>query len=442
VVTAWFAKYNWSAVTPHLDVRAREAWSAVIGGRRCDDLVGTVVDAFERVPPPYLAQIFGLPSSWSPWRRFSEFGLANPLLPGRAARYLADTLVPSVPLAAPGWVPQAWGWVLWHPTRIYQLPDQYRDPTAFPHEKWFFLNGVMTDDAVARLNAEYLTYLFHRPVTVIQNSTGGLGEDLLECALDKAALRTGEAATKAIPAIYDAMRDKSKTRVVLIAHSQGTIVAGVLLRFLEHLLLLQTPGGEAVVGARVEPYLDEMPLDPTDFAPPTADEIKKLELYCFANCSSRMTYLDRLNRRPWIESFANEYDLVARLGMTAPQAAKRHIRIDGPRYERVAAFGHFLNAHYLHAIDLAQKHRRRPGPARQDAAPFRLINNGGRSAVPRLYRYINGGSPARPPWEIDAPDPRTDDHRAEGRGAASGDGTAHPRRYADAAAMRTGEPAT
>ncbi len=112
-----------------------------------------------------------------------------------------------------------------------------------------------------RGTSPYLAYLFHRPGTVIQNSTGGLAEDLLECALDKAALRTGEAATKAIPAIYDAMLDKSKTRVVVIAHSQGTIIAGVLPRFLELLLRGEMPGGEAVEGARVEPYLGEMPLD-------------------------------------------------------------------------------------------------------------------------------------------------------------------------------------
>ena len=30
---------------------------------------------------------------------------------------------------------------------------------------------MMTDDHVAQINAAYLSHLFHRPITIIQNST-------------------------------------------------------------------------------------------------------------------------------------------------------------------------------------------------------------------------------------------------------------------------------
>ncbi len=382
----------------------------MVGGRPIEDLAGTVLDALYPFPPLNLFAVFGLPTSWAPWRRFSEFGIANLLRPTRTATYLADVLVPSVPLTAPSWLPPQLSWLTWHPTLLSQRPDHADNPTTFPQETWLFVNGIMTDNLMAQLNAAYLAYLFHRPVVVAQNSTGGLAEDLLECALDKAALRTGEAATKVFPAIYDAIRDPNKTRVVVIAHSQGTIIAGVVLRFLR--LVRESAAGARLAPAAeaaMEPeYLDDMPLNPADFEPPTDAEIGKLELYCLANCASQMRYLDAALRRPWIESFGNEYDLVARLGVLAPNPAERHIHIDGPRYVHPGAFGHFLNAHYLHDIDRVQKRGRRPGPRQQNAAPFTLVDPPAETLpeaqVPRLYRYLNGGAPAEPPW-VQAPTP-------------------------------------
>ena len=43
----------------------------------------------------------------------------------------------------------------------------------------------------------------------------------------------GEAATVAFPAIYDALKDPQKERVVVVAHSQGTLIAAVVLRLME-----------------------------------------------------------------------------------------------------------------------------------------------------------------------------------------------------------------
>jgi hypothetical protein len=68
-------------------------------------------------------------------------------------------------------------------------------------------------------------HLFRRPITIIQNSTDGLVEDLLECVAAKVAWRNGEAATKALHEIYRRLRDPQIERVVVIAHSQGTIIA-------------------------------------------------------------------------------------------------------------------------------------------------------------------------------------------------------------------------
>jgi hypothetical protein len=391
--------HNWAAMEERLPgVAMQRAWEDTVGGRELSDLLGGVSDALGIVPPAYAQSVFGSPRSWAPWRRFSEFGLLLPWRPLVAGRYLADVLMISVPLTAPAWLPAALTWPFWHPTVIDQRPDHEGSFASHPRERWFFINGIMTNAAVAQLNAAYLAFLFHRPITLIQNSTGGVVEDLVECALDKAFGQPGEAAAKAVPAIYDALKDPGKDRVVLVAHSQGTIIASVVLRFFSQ-LYSPTDQLPAMLSVEPDPALaEDMPLDPRDFDPLSDDEIAKLELYCFANCATRMPYLNRdfLGRpRPWIESFGNEHDVVARLGMLAPRPSERSVVIDGPRYARPDAWGHLLNEHYLRGIEDAQRPGRKRGPQVESADPFILLDadNQAGAGVPRLYRYLNGGAP-------------------------------------------------
>jgi hypothetical protein len=176
---------------------------------------------------------------------------------------------------------------------------------------------------------------------------------------------------------------------------------GVLLRFMTGLIRR----GEAAIGAAFSAEalpedvpLDEGPLDLADFAPLTLAEVSRLEVYCFANCCTSMRYLGHDGKRPipWIESFGNEFDIVARLGVLAPRPQRWDIEIDGPRYVWRGAWGHLLNECYLEGIDKAQKRGRLRGPRSLDAAPFALINETDfpEAAIPRIYHYINGGSPA------------------------------------------------
>jgi len=90
---------------------------------------------------------------------------------------------------------------------------------------------------------------------------------------------------------------------------------------------------------------------------------------------------------PWIESFGNEHDLVARLGMLAPRQRQRGIRIDGPVYRQKGAWGHLLNEHYLLAI---ADHL--SAPERVQNPYLRFADDGEESpATPRLYSYFAGG---------------------------------------------------
>src|SRR5512144_951077 len=157
----------------------------------------------------------------------------------------------------------------------------------------------MTNDSVAQLNAAYLASLFHRPLTLIQNSTDSLLIDLVECLLgrDWEFEQTfdwwdmTESAIKAFPPIYEALTNPQKKKVVVIAHSQGTLIMAYVLRLLKG---VWPPTTQRLHSRRsrvvaVEPeqfytpaepvfvYPNQAPLKPSDFSPVTAAELAKLE---------------------------------------------------------------------------------------------------------------------------------------------------------------------
>jgi hypothetical protein len=356
-------------------------------------------DALKINPPLWVSSILGLP--WTrlpPFQRYSEFRIIDLWQPLRSLKYLLDVGVPAIPRNPPEILPPVLDTFFYQPSVILQRPDHYGSYTSYPREKWFFINGIMTNDDVAQLNAAYLSDLFHRPITLVQNSTCGLVSDLAECALGKQWRRTTEAVKKAFPAIHAALRSE-KEKVVIIAHSQGTIIASVVLQLLEAITqpapALPERAAFAVPLRYAEPifvFPEEYELDPKDFATLTEDELAKLEMYCFANCANTLKYLQPDRAMPWIESFGNEFDIVARLGMLAPRAPEWHIEIDGPRYVHRRAWGHLLNEHYLPDIERQQKVRHRPG-GKGGSAPYELLNaEQFPDHTPKLFNYINGGT--------------------------------------------------
>jgi len=375
--------------------------SKVVVDRELRDLVGGSLDALRIKPPAWAMSVLGSPVSWLPAHR-SEYGLLYSWRVLRTAKYIADVAIPSLPMTAPSWFPEPVAPLFWHPSSVAQHPDHDASWTTHPHEAWLFINGIMTNAAIAEMNGAYLAELFHRPITLIENSTEGLLEDLVECAREKSFGRISEATDTAFPAIYDALKDPDKQRVVVIAHSQGTIIAAAVLRFMQLVYrsgqrrptILSDPKTACATARDAG-----MKLDPTDFQPLDRNELSKLELYCFANCATQMHYVDATAGRelPWIESYGNEFDIVARLGMLAPHADERDISIDGPCYRHDGAWGHLLNRHYLRAIDRSQRSGHKHGPTHGGAAPYVLLNpeDFPDERQPKIYNYINGGSPLR-----------------------------------------------
>lgn len=101
-------------------------------------------------------------------------------------------------------------------------------------------------------------------------------------------------------------------RCVLIAHSQGGIIASNVMRLLAK---------------------------DKEVAPLCAN----LEVYTFVSAMGEFT---KPHPRTHVEHFANQYDFVARVGMLAYKD-----RIQGKIYARVKATGHLLNRNYLGAFE-------------------------------------------------------------------------------------------
>jgi hypothetical protein len=385
-------------------------------------LIQVTAAALGMSPPRYLRSIFGGLRSWAPpHRRFSEYNILNPWRPLTSLRFISDITLPAFPTTAPNWArtvfPPVVNRRLWRPTDFFRQPDEYGGVSTFPDERWFFINGIMTNADLARINAAYLAHLFHRPLTVVQNATDSALVDLFECAIgkgfkndpDSADRKTmTEPAWRATTAILEAINAPQTKRVVVIAHSQGTIITANVLRavakalrsnVLEQLEPRWHDFTDRLMGG-VETEIDKVVRD--NLAHSLAQLTKgglreallrlaKLEVYTFANCADRMRYVLPTFQLPYMEHFANERDIVARLGVLSPlrgdgPESEAPIEIDGPTFMQRGAWGHLLNDHYLTPID----HYLYPGSRRyrREEDPYPAIGQGPQES--RLYGYFHG----------------------------------------------------
>ena len=381
------------------------------------DLLQIAGQAAKIRPPLYVSTVLGRPWTWiPPHHRFSEFGILDLWRMRRTIKFLLNVSIPSFPRTPPNFGPPFLNDLFWEPTVILQRPDHNGSYTTFPDEAWFFINGIMTNDSLAQLNAAYISYLFHRPLTIIQNSTNSFIVDMAQCAIGKEWELTTEPASKAFIPIYDALKSEKK-KVVVIVHSQGTIIMAKVLELLNRITLPKKEEAPIPAAGALPPkmgfgllvpeerehfagpefiYPDQAGLKLGDFTPLQEAELAKLEVYCFANCAKEMKYFKPPQTgqapAPWIENYGNEFDIVARLGMLAPNPDQLGIDIDGPCYEHFGTWGHLLNEHYLLGIEEYQKAGQKKGGA-GGSAPFKLVNaqDYPDCGTPRLFSYINGG---------------------------------------------------
>jgi len=357
------------------------------------------------------------PRRLRPVRRYSEYNILNPWRAATLVRFLADLTIPAAPESTPDLarmlMPPVVNRRFWRPTGFFRQPDEYAGVCSFPGEHWFFINGIATNEDVARYNSALLAHLFHRPVTVVQNATCSLTVDLLECIIGK-GLRPcdkkymTEPAWRATAAILEALNAEHIKRVIVIAHSQGTIIMSNMLAvigealksdfamqeepkwhdFTRELMGKVETEAQKVLRNSLAHALAEFTTKKSAFV---MDRLKKLEIYTFANCADKMRYLHLTRPIPYMEHFANEFDWVARLGILSPLrgGSRGTIEIDGPVFEQKGEWGHLLNEHYLTAIDDYLYPGAEPFSREED--PFLPGSNGAEES--RLYGYFHGKSP-------------------------------------------------
>jgi len=344
-------------------------------------LFSNVTAALRRLWPHYIRSIFGGPDSWgAPASPHSELGEVRGGSWWKAFNEVVQVTVPAVPWRPPFRLFPGAG-LLFRPCTVLYQPRPDRGAGPAPDESWMFINGICTDQDVARINAEYLVELFGRPLTILHDSTCGLIPDLIECAAGKGWGSLTAAGRLALHPLAAALLNPDKRRVVLLCHSRGTIIAAAVLHALACAVRRDrapaaAAGAEARAGERLyrEWRDDAMPMrrarrrkDVQDAialsggAAPESEphrltpaHLRKLEVYAVANCASDMRHIVPAGpdhpAAPYIESLGNEHDLVACLGVLAQRRGEGGVRIDGNGYHRPGAWGHLLNAHYLEPL--------------------------------------------------------------------------------------------
>ncbi|MFT6028658.1 MAG: hypothetical protein ACI8O8_000387 [Oleiphilaceae bacterium] len=185
----------------------------------------------------------------------------------------------------------------------YEVPEHGQ--VIDDNEAWFFLNGICTDRSVLRLNGKALADIFQRKIYLMHNPSDGIFLDLLECAAGLTLQPVSTLETSVASILEEALNSHSK--VILIAHSQGGIIAtGALYTLAKNL------------GAKKSKLL------------------KKLEVYTFASAATEQKLPD-----VYSEHFCHTGDYVARIGVAGNQ------KDFSGRIFNYDASGHLLNAHYL-----------------------------------------------------------------------------------------------
>jgi pimeloyl-ACP methyl ester carboxylesterase len=102
---------------------------------------------------------------------------------------------------------------------------------AYPTERWYFINGICTDQHWLQLNCQQLEAVFERPVVGIYNETNGIVVDIIESFAQRNLHFPTQAARDAADFIRQDIRN-GVNKVVLIGHSQGGIIVSIVLQLL------------------------------------------------------------------------------------------------------------------------------------------------------------------------------------------------------------------
>ena len=217
-----------------------------------------------------------------------------------------------LPFYCPLWIPNSIKIIFFGSNSKYIANENEVDEN---NNCFIFINGILGHEKLVLKNKLLLENFLNKPINILFNASDTLMIDLIEALIGKESHDLTEASSVALYTICSKLLDTNINKVIIIAYSQGTIIISNVLNSLHKL------------GFNKEIYL------------------KKLEIYCFSNCSSYMPYIK--HELPYMEHFANNNDFVAKLGCNCPNEIKDLINIDGKIFINKTGHGHMFNLHYL-----------------------------------------------------------------------------------------------
>jgi pimeloyl-ACP methyl ester carboxylesterase len=278
------------------------------------------------------------------------------------------------------WIHSFLFWYILHGPALQVFPSTITQHTRnqYQHERWVYINGIATGRTIIRQNLQLLYNLFGRPVLGINNRTYGFLGDIVECVLQRSfGFRTSETRV-AYPILEGFLNDANVTRVVLIAHSQGGIIASHVLRDL--------------------------------YTRVSITNLRKLEVYTFGNAALHFdnppdpsVLWGRVLR--YIEHYCNEHDMVCSWGALS-SFRQQDIQFHGKIFISQGATGHLFNQHYLFrmfgAAGLPGNFLVQPAVAEAPENRIYWVPGNGRAgtqfgnimAGSRLHQYLGGQLPA------------------------------------------------
>jgi hypothetical protein len=221
-----------------------------------------------------------------------------------------------LPFHRPSYLPDVIGNLLFGDNSRYISCDE--DNESSSTSCCIYINGMMmTDLETIKNHKKQLKSKFPLLPSIhyFYNASDSFFTDLYECILNKETTRHSEASYKFFTLVVRKLVDPRIKKVVLIAHSQGTILVSTVLAKLKEL------------GLDKECYMN------------------KLEVYLFSNCASKTKYVLPDKKLPYIENISNQHDFVSRFGMLSSQ--QELVDIDGEMIIMKDKYGHLFGMNYL-----------------------------------------------------------------------------------------------
>lgn len=218
---------------------------------------------------------------------------------------------------------QIWNRVFRKESKFYEYKDVYGkdfDEKYNKEELWIHINGILTDEKSAKASCKKMRELFGQPVKLMHNPTDGPVLDIMECMIGKTGLLK-HGSTKPRDELRSILLKEMKKdykKIVLVAHSQGTIITGNVVADLSD--AANNDIDDISWFDKDSIWFDKGDNDETmkRKSSELKKTLKKFEVYLFAGCAHHVdgAYVDRL------ECLSNRGDFVAILGHLFPKFLK------------------------------------------------------------------------------------------------------------------------